>query len=108
MKFEEYRELSARTMPKGLENKDTLTNMCMGLAGESGELIDHIKKVCFHGHELDKAYISKELGDILWYVAGLATALKIDLDDVAQANVDKLKARYPEGFSQEASLNRTV
>lgn len=107
MKFNEYREQSARTMPKDLEAKDLLTNMCMGLAGESGEMIDHIKKACFHGHSLDKEYLAKELGDIFWYLAGLATTLKIDLDEVAQANIDKLKARYPEGFSKEASINRT-
>ena len=107
MKFEEYRKLSARTMPSELNEEETLTNMCMGLAGESGELIDHIKKVCFHGHPIDKVYIGKELGDILWYVAGLATTLEINLDDVAQGNVDKLRARYPDGFSQEASKNRS-
>ena len=108
MKFSDYQIQSARTMPKLLEQKDMLTNMSMGLAGESGELIDHLKKACFHGHQIDHAYVSKELGDILWYIAGLATALDIDLDESAQENIDKLKARYPEGFSEAASQNRTV
>ena len=108
MKFSEYQSQSARTMPKHMEKKDTLTNMCLGLAGESGELIDHIKKACFHGHEINHTYIEKELGDILWYIAGLASALDIDLDEAAQGNIDKLKARYPEGFSKEASINRVV
>ena len=108
MKFSEYQIHSARTMPKLLEQKDLLTNMSMGLAGESGELIDHLKKACFHGHEINQTYVSKELGDILWYIAGLATALNIDLDESAQENIDKLKARYPKGFSESASQNRTV
>ena len=108
MKFSDYQIQSARTMPKLLEQKDIFTNMSMGLAGESGELIDHLKKACFHGHEINHTYVSKELGDILWYIAGLATALDIDLDESAQENIDKLKARYPEGFSEAASQNRTV
>jgi len=79
---------------------------CMGLAGEAGELIDHIKKWVGHGHDLDKDYLSKELGDILWYVAEIATIAELDLDDVAKGNERKLRNRYPEGFSIERSVNR--
>ena len=78
----------------------------MGLAGESGELIDHLKKVIGHGHAVDKDYLTKELGDILWYVAEIATVSGIDLGDVAIANEKKLRMRYPQGFSVDRSVNR--
>lgn len=78
----------------------------MGLAGESGELIDALKKWVAHGHELNLTHVEKELGDILWYVAEIATVLDLKLSDIAEKNQDKLAARYPEGFSTERSRNR--
>ena len=78
----------------------------MGLAGESGELIDALKKWIGHGHELDLDYGEKELGDILWYIAEIGTILGINLASVAERNEEKLKERYPEGFSAERSRNR--
>ena len=78
----------------------------MGLAGESGELIDHLKKWVGHGHELDKTYLLMELGDILWYIAEIATVTGLDLGEVASVNERKLRMRYPKGFSVERSVNR--
>lgn len=78
----------------------------MGLAGESGELVDMLKKWVGHGHELNLTDVEKELGDILWYIAEIATTLDLSLDEIAQKNEAKLKARYPEGFSVERSRNR--
>ena len=100
MDISDYQKQSARTMPKNLHVEPLLTNVCLGLAGESGEIIEHVKKVVFHGHQLDRDYLKKEIGDVLWYVAAMASALDLDLGEVAQANVDKLKARYPEGFQR--------
>ena len=83
-----------------------LLNGVMGLCGESGEAIDIVKKWLAQGHELDKAHLAKELGDIAWYLAETATALGLTLEEIFQANIDKLRARYPEGFSTEKSLHR--
>lgn len=58
------------------------------------------------GHELDKEHLTKELGDIAWYLAEAATALEFPLDDILQANIDKLKKRYPDGFDAQKSLVR--
>lgn len=77
-----------------------------GLTGEAGEVADLIKKHFGHGHELDLIKVNKELGDVLWYLSQLAEQFGLSLDDVAQANIDKLKKRYPDGFSEEASKNR--
>ena len=80
----------------------------LGLAGEAGEVVDYLKKVVGHGHKLDKDKLVKELGDVLWYVAEICSEINADMSDVAQQNIDKLKARYPDGFSSERSINRAV
>lgn len=58
------------------------------------------------GHALDKEHLAKELGDIAWYLAEAATALEIPLEDILQANLDKLKKRYPQGFETQRSVTR--
>ena len=58
------------------------------------------------GHDLDKNHLIKELGDIAWYLAEAATALDLNLEDILEANIEKLKKRYPEGFDIHRSLER--
>lgn len=184
--FEEYQQLSARTANG---HEDEIVNYAMGLDGEIGELVDAVKKFLFHGHNIDKDYIKKEAGDVLWYASQLLRIYRIrtenifdklnsenetielvmeqgknprrvmmisclslakasgkvsqfvdetylghvygsvsiikqaldivlrnvhfiiriaglTIEEVAEANIAKLKARYPEGFSAEASINR--
>ena len=71
-----------------------------GLMGETGEVIDCLKKILFHGHdlELNQDKLKFELGDCLWYIATLANTTGLKLEDIAIANIEKLKARYPNGF----------
>ena len=105
MDLSTYQRLAARTMgPRTHEQQ--LANAALGLAGEAGETADMIKKHLFHDHPLDRDAIVKELGDCLWYVAALASALDISLDEVGERNIEKLRRRYPDGFSAERSLNR--
>ncbi len=109
--FDEYQELALRTASKeSLVDGPTMLNAAaLGLNGEAGEIADHIKKVMFHGHPLDGATrdkIAKEIGDILWYCALAARGIGLGLSEVATMNVEKLKKRYPEGFSSERSLSR--
>ena len=106
MNVNDYQKLAMTTLNPALSKKDILINSVMGLCGESGEAIDIVKKWLAHGHELDKAHLVKELGDIAWYLAEAATALDLTLEEVLQANLDKLKKRYPEGFETERSLIR--
>ena len=106
MELNQYQALALRTAGHRTDVQKTLVNTALGLAGESGEVADIIKKTFFHGHSLDREALYKELGDVLWYLAVMADALGFALDEIAQANVDKLRARYPEGFSQERSINR--
>ena len=95
-----------RTLNPELDKKDVLINSVMGLCGESGEAVDIVKKWLAHGHPLDKEKLIKELGDVAWYLAEAATALDVPLEEILQGNIDKLRARYPEGFDTEKSLTR--
>ena len=106
MTINEYQKLALSTLNPELKEKDILINGVMGLCGESGEAIDLVKKHLAQGHELDKEKIAKELGDIAWYLAETAYAIGYPLEDILQMNIDKLKRRYPEGFSTECSLER--
>lgn len=108
MKFNEYQEAAERTANRGPENtaEGRFTNFAFGLAGETGEVIDCLKKHLFHGHPLDREKLKIELGDLLWYIATTATTAGIFLDDIAVGNIEKLRSRYPEGFSKENSINR--
>ena len=106
MTINEYQRLAMTTLNPALDKKDVLINGVMGLCGESGEVIDIVKKWLAQGHELDREKIKGELGDVAWYLAEVAYALDIPLEDVLQGNIDKLKKRYPEGFDTEKSVNR--
>ena len=81
-------------------------NACLGLSGEVGELNDMIKKWIFHEKQFDEEHAKKELGDVMWYVAMMCESFGWGLDEILQMNVDKLKARYPQGFSVELANNR--
>lgn len=123
MTINEYQQLALRTDPLntlystfegdlsdfyerfGL-NRIHLLEGLMGLSGESGEAVDLLKKFLFQGHPFDREHMAKELGDIAWYLAISADALGYDLETIFQMNIDKLRARYPEGFEVEKSLHR--
>ena len=106
MQINEYQQLAMTTLNPELEKRDVLINSVMGLCGEAGEAIDIVKKWMAQGHALSKEQLVKELGDIAWYLAEAATALDMPLEEILQANIDKLKQRYPNGFETERSLVR--
>lgn len=101
----EYQKLCMRTAGD-TDNTRLIINGAMGLCGESGEVIDLIKKCCFQGHELDFDKIEEEIGDVLWYVAILCEGISVDMESVMARNIEKLKKRYPNGFESERSVNR--
>lgn len=106
MTGKEYQKLAMRTCNIPYDNKEgRLHHAVFGLTSEAGEVAGILQKV-YQGHEFDKEHIKKELGDCLWMIAEACEALDLDMDDVMQTNIDKLKARYPEGFSADRSLHR--
>lgn len=107
MTINEYQALAMRTASgMNYENYGTLMNGALGLCGESGEVADLVKKATFQGHELDVEHVAKELGDVAWYLAVSATAIGVDLETIMKMNIDKLRKRYPDGFSSERSQHR--
>ena len=83
-----------------------ILNACLGLSGEVGEFNDMIKKWIFHEKELDVDHLEKECGDILWYIALMCNSFGWNMDEVMQMNIDKLQARYPNGFDINRANNR--
>lgn len=110
MNFNEYQELSKRTMPKPMNGSHysyhDKANYALGLVCEAGEVGDAIKKEVFHGHDVDREKKIDELSDVLHYYQGLLQMYQITLEEIMEYNINKLKKRYPDGFSQEASRNR--
>ena len=106
MTINEYQGLAMRTSNRELSKDDHLLNGVLGLAGESGEIADLVKKHRMQGHTLDIEHVAKELGDVCWYIAETASAIGCDLETIMKMNIEKLRKRYPEGFSSERSKHR--
>lgn len=83
-----------------------ILNGCLGLSGEVGEFNDLVKKMIFHEKKVEQEHLKKELGDCCWYLAMICQSFGWDMDEIMQMNVDKLKARYPEGFDVERANNK--
>ncbi len=108
MTFDEYQEESRRTRNPLLAGWAISMEAALGLAGETGEVVDLIKKHQCQGHDLDVSGLIEEMGDVLWYLSEMADYLGVSLDDVAAGNVKKLRIRYPNGFTAEQSRERTA
>ena len=106
MDMDIYQRLAMRTKADYRDRTTQMTNAALGLAGESGEVADMIKKWLDHGHSMDFGKLEKELGDILWYIAEMCDAMDGQLSEVARRNIEKLRARYPDGFQSAQSINK--
>lgn len=108
--FNDYQTRAASTFknaqPITDEQKIHALDWSLGLGGETGEVLDIIKHSIFHGEELDRMELAKELGDVLWYVNAICTTMNMSLADIAALNLAKLEHRYKAGYSASASLNR--
>lgn len=101
----EYQQLASRTINQELTTGQKRQHALFGMASEIGELYGIFQKR-YQGHKVEPEHIKKELGDLLWFVAEYCTANGWNLEDVMRMNIDKLRARYPEGFGAEHSLHR--
>lgn len=108
MKIKQYLENAERTRSK-LDNQQ-LDNihMALGLVTEAGELADVFKKNLAYNKNIDWVNVQEEIGDLLWYVAGLCNINGFNLEKILQNNIDKLKSRYPEKFTSENAINRNL
>jgi NTP pyrophosphatase (non-canonical NTP hydrolase) len=101
-----YQHHAARTLNQSLTPEERLLDAAAGLAEEAGEVLGLVRKHLFMRHDLDRARLATELGDALWCLTAVATALDLTLDEVAGANLEKLRRRYPDGYTDDASRGR--
>lgn len=106
MDLNAYQQAAARTANAALTGQERLADAAAGLAEEAGEVLGLVRKHVYMRHDLDRDRLVQELGDALWCLSTVAGAVGVTLDEVAQSNVAKLRARYPAGYSDEASRAR--
>ena len=109
MDFNEFQKKSWETAV--YPNKgDNITYPALGLGGESGEVLEKIKKIIrdesFEISEDKKQELSKEIGDVLWYIAALSSELGLELNDVAEKNINKLQSRKERNVLHGSGDNR--
>ena len=80
----------------------------IGLSTESAEILDSLKKRIFYGKPLDEVNLKEEMGDLFWYLAIMADSLNIDFETIMSKNIEKLKARYGQKFSEEKAVERNL
>lgn len=105
MTFSEYQELARRTQNHELNRHSMLDHALWGLSAEVGEVCGLFQKT-HQGHSLSRDALSKEIGDVLWMLSELCDVYELDLGEIAEENIEKLRRRYPEGFDAEHSLHR--
>ncbi|HEX8724105.1 MAG TPA: nucleoside triphosphate pyrophosphohydrolase family protein [Gemmatimonadaceae bacterium] len=98
MTLNDYQAAAERTINQSLSRDDRLLDAVAGLAEEAGEALGLVRKHRLQGRELSRDRLREELGDALWCLAIAAHSAGLSLDEVAAANVEKLKARHPNGF----------
>ena len=110
----DFVDLSDRLVELNREgaNIEHLTTSGVGLAAESGEFLEIVKKMVFQGKpwsDANREHLLIELGDVMWYVANACIALDVDFEEVIEMNVKKLEKRYPGGsFDIHKSENRAA
>lgn len=80
----------------------------MGLATEAGEFMEALADYIIGEGNLDKVNLAEELGDTCWYVAVGSDATEVPLSSILQTNIDKLRARFPNRFTEQSALNRDL
>lgn len=103
--FDEYQQLARRTQNRDLINAERMMHALHGMCSEVGEIHGLFQKQ-YQGHELDRAELKAELGDLMWFVCEMCDSLGESLSSVCFNNIEKLRKRYPEGFDAERSLHR--
>lgn len=107
MTINEYQKKSTRTLNRNLTDQEQITNMLMGIQGETGEVADHFKKHYYQGHDLNMQEVAEEIGDVMFYITNLCSLNDLVLEEIIEGNYQKLVKRYPEGFEAEKSVHRS-
>lgn len=105
MTAKEYQMNAGRTINWNLTQGQQIQHALHGMVGEIGEIHSIYQKI-FQGHDAEDIHIKKEVGDLLWFIAEYCTANGWELEDIMKMNIDKLRARFPDGFEAEKSIHR--
>lgn len=106
MNINQYSVLALRTAATATQLED-LQHAAMGIGGEAGEVVDIVKKIVFYKKPIDRQHLLEECGDLIWYANLMIHALESNWEEVLEANIRKLEARYPNlRFDAEHALNR--
>lgn len=108
MTTQEYQKQAEITLAKCETGLLDDFHMITGMQTESAEISDVYKKHIAYGKPLDFVNIKEEIGDIMWYIANMCNLHGWDLSEIMATNIEKLKARYPDKFSNEHALNRDL
>ena len=107
MTIEEFQKLASRTFNSTDLDVDIM-HVTLGMVTEAAEVADMIKKHIAYGRELDIVNIKEELGDLLWYIAIAMDVFGFEPSDVFKTNIEKLKIRYPEKYTDELAETRNL
>ena len=100
-----YQNLAERTINKELSKTELVLHALHGMSGEVGEIHSLYQKV-YQGHDMDVEHLKKEVGDLMWFIAEFCTANGFTLAEIMGMNIEKLMARFPDGFETDKSLHR--
>jgi len=106
MIIEEFQEHVSRLFVKPTDTIGRTLHAAVGIAGEAGEVLDAVKKTWIYGKPLDRDNLLEESGDLLFYISALLTENGFTLEDAMHHNITKLAKRYPEGYTDSASIER--
>jgi len=108
MQIKQYAEEIKRTLADLQYKEKNNIHMLMGLSTEVGELIDIFKKNLVYKVPIDWINAEEEVCDIMWYLINFCNINNINLEEILQTNIDKLRTRYPEKFTEENAINRNL
>lgn len=108
VKMVENNDYPAMIARIGDSSNARILHAIMGIVTEAGELMDAYKKTAIYGKKLDTVNVMEEVGDLAWYIALLLDATGGDFGVALRMNADKLRNRFPEGFTEDKAIARDV
>jgi NTP pyrophosphatase (non-canonical NTP hydrolase) len=106
LRLENYQEMVQGLFIKPTDHTGRLVHAAMGIAGEAGEVVDAVKKTWVYGKPLDTENVLEECGDVLFYVTALLHECGFTLEQAMTHNRQKLAKRYPDGWTEQAAIER--
>ena len=90
------------------QNITDVIHAALGIMSEAGEIVSEILAASVEGRQLDLINLREEAGDVLWYQSLLLRSIGCDFDTCAEVNINKLRARYPDQFTEDKAVNRNI